>query len=99
MLGLQHRYSALKSGGDAERSERMGGKREESRSPAAGMSREMAVATRQSSLIKLCPELPLLLESHTQAVAYSLEDHHEGMQARMGALAAICVISPVGLLA
>lgn len=83
----------------------MDGKREESRSPAAGMSREMAVAIRQlslirqSSLIKLCPELPLLLLSRTQAVAYSLEDHHKEMQAQMGALAAICVISPVRLLA
>lgn len=83
----------------------MGGKREESRSLAAGMSREMAAATRQlslirqSSLIKLCPELPLLLVPCTQAVAYSSEGHHDGMKAQMGALAAICVISPVQLLA
>lgn len=53
----------------------MSGKKEESRSPAAGMSREMAVGMgyssliRQASLIKLFPELPLLLVPHTKAVA------------------------------
>jgi len=81
----------------------MGGKREQSRSPAAGMSTEMAVPTRQlsltrqSSLIKPCPDLPLLLVPHTQAVTYSSEDHHEWMQEQMGA--PLFVISPVGLLA
>lgn len=69
----------------------MGGEGEESRHPAAGMSRDMAVATRHwtlvrhSGLVKLCPELPLLQVSRTQAVPYSSQGHHEGMQAQMGA--------------
>lgn len=73
--------------------------------PVLKSGSEVAVAMRQlglirqSHLIKMCPELPLLLLSQTQALVYSLEDHHEEMQAQMGALAAICAISLVRLLA
>lgn len=69
----------------------MGGEAEESRNPAAGTSRNVAVAMRhwslirQSSLVKLCPEPPLHQVPCTQAVAYSSQGHHEGMQAQMGA--------------
>lgn len=48
---------------------------------------------RQSSLMKLCPELALLLVPRTQAVAHSSEDLHEAMQEQMGSGCCLCDLS------
>lgn len=64
---LQQGHSLLKSGGDKERREWIGREQKSSIREITVAMRQLSLI-RQSSLIKLCAELPLLLVLCTQAV-------------------------------